>query len=720
MSLNRITAFFFTLLTLGVCAQRIELKDIWSNGKYRSNGVTSPQSMRDGKHYTAIEFGTGGFAITRYDYQTGLPVDTLLETSQVSSEIRFSPIYDFTADERQILLYSEFSPRFRYSFESIAHVYNREQGDLIQVDERPVMHPTLDPTGNRVAFVQGNNLHLFDLASKNTTALTTEGAMNKIICGSSDWVYEEEFTLVRAYEWSPDGDAIAYLRFDEEEVPEFSMDVFGDRLYPYQERFKYPKAGEQNARVTAWISNPETAESTPIALEAYDYEYIPRIQWIDNNRLALLLVNRLQNHFTWVSVDVKSGEHEILTEETAPTYIEVRDPVLFNKDGSMIFQSERSGYNHLYRRDAKGRIKAITSGDWEVTEVYGMDTEGNIYFQSAQPTPMDRRLHRVSNRGKITHLSPAGGSYGAQFSASYKYFLRDYSDANTPARFEMCTSDGSVVRVIEDNAALRSVLAGDNTPEKTLIEVPITTEDGEEITLNGWMIRPPHFHPDSTYPLLMYVYGGPGSQTVTNQWGGSNQMWFAHLAQQGMVVASVDGRGTGARGASFRDCTYKTLGKLESHDQIAAARYFGNLPYIETDQISIFGWSYGGYMSSLCLSLGADVFHSAIAVAPVTNWRYYDSIYTERYMALPGENGDGYDAHSPISHTDKIVGDLLLVHGSADDNVHYQNSMEYVRRLIQSDVDFEFMTYPDKNHGIYGGNTRLHLYRKMSNFLLEK
>lgn len=700
-------------------AQSIELRDIWSTGKYRSSGVTSPQSMNDGTHYTAVEFGTGGFAITRFDYRTGLPVDTLLETANITETAGFNPIYSFSADENKLLLHTEYSPIYRYSFESLVYTYDFKTSQIQAISPAPVMYPEFSPTGNHVAYVQNNNLHVYHLDEQKSTALTRDGEKNKLINGGGDWVYEEEFTLSRAFEWSPDGEHVAFLKFNESAVPEFSMDVYGDLLYPQQERFKYPKAGEINSTVSAWVANVESSSPQEIVLDNFEFEYIPRIYWKNSNELVLLLVNRLQNQFDWVLVNLENGSSSILFSQKSETYLEVRDPVLFTDRGEMIYQGEESGFNHIYLREVNGKTKQLTRGSWEVTAVYGMDNNGYVYYQSGQPTPMDRQLHKVSTKGKSYALSPQGGSYDAQFSSNFKYFLRNYSDANTPPIYSMCKGSGEVVRIIESNDDLRSTLTANGLPERTFIEIPIQSEEGNSLVLNGWMIKPPAFDDSKSHPLLMFVYGGPGSQTVTNAWGGSNQLWFSYLAQQGYIVVSVDGRGTGARGNAFRSCTYKTLGKIESHDQIEAAHYLAELPYVQEDQIGIFGWSYGGYMSSLCLSLGADIFSRAISVAPVTNWRYYDSIYTERYMGLPSENGEGYDAHSPISHTDKIRGDLLLVHGSADDNVHFQNSMEYVRRLVNSDVDFEFMAYPDKNHGIYGGNTRLHLYRKMSNFLLE-
>jgi len=713
--------FAIIALAMGVFtlnAQEITLEDIWSSSEFRGASVYGINSMNDGVHYTRLNYVAGGFTIIKYAYSSGDSIATLLDTREIDAEVNFSPIYSFSADESKVLLISGYEPIYRHSYSGLYFVYDLETKELTSVDPDPIMHATLSPAGNTIAFVKENNLFYRDLETEETTQITFDGEYNKIINGSGDWVYEEEFVLVRAFEWSPDGSEIAFVRFNESDVPEFSMDMFQQGLYPSQYRFKYPKAGEKNSEVSLHVYNLKKNSVGNVDLNNFQSYYIPRITWAESGRVVATVMNRLQNHLQLVNVMTKDLSTDLLFEEKADAYIEVNDYLTFTSGGDFIWVSEMDGYRHIYLYDDEGnKIRQITDGDWEVTDVYGLDSkEKNIYFQAAATSPINREVYSVSIRGgKMRTLTSRLGSNRASFSKSKDYFINYYSNSNNPQEVTLVTSKGKVVRELEMNKEYKERLKKYNLSKVERFE--FTTE--EDVDLAGYMIKPQDFDPNKTYPVFMYVYGGPGSQTTQNSWGGSNYFWFQMLAQQGYIVVSVDNRGTGARGRDFRTVTYQELGKYETEDQIATAKYLASLDYVDGERIGIFGWSYGGYMSSLCLTKGADYFKAAIAVAPVTNWRYYDTIYTERYMRTPQENESGYDDNSPINHVDKMRGSYLLVHGSADDNVHYQNTMEMVRQLVEADVEFDMFVYPDKNHGIYGGNTRLHLYRKMTNFILE-
>ena len=565
------------------------------------------------------------------------------------------------------------------------------------------------------------------LLQGNETQITTDGKYNEIINGGTDWVYEEEFGFDKGFEWSPDGSKIAYYRFDESEVKEFQMEIYGT-LYPEHQRFKYPKAGEANSLVTVHVHEINQNRTTGFYNGSETDIYIPRIKWANANTLSVQKLNRLQNELEiWMGTFLpdrpnnKSVETKVVYAEVSKTYIDIHDNITFLKDGkSFLWTSEKDGFNHIYKVDyTSGKEEQITSGEWEVTTVYGINEKtNNIYFQAAHKTPMQREVYSIDLKSKKENiLSKKDGVNYANFSNTFDYYFLHHSDANTPFTVTVqSTHLKHAPIVLEDNRMLKATLATYDISPKTFF----TVKNNDGTALNAWMIKPSDFDEKKTYPLLMFVYGGPGINTVNDKWEYGNYFWFQSLAQQGYVVVSVDARGTGYRGREFKHSTYLQLGKFETEDQIAAAKKLGAMPYIDQNRIGIFGWSYGGYMSSLCISKGADVFKSAIAVAPVTNWRYYDNIYTERFMRTPQENGKNYDSNSPINHVDKIKGNYLLIHGSADDNVHFQNAMEMANTLVEKNIPFDFMAYPNKDHGIYGGLTRLHLYNKMTQFILNK
>ena len=497
------------------------------------------------------------------------------------------------------------------------------------------------------------------------------------------------------------------------------MDMFQRELYPTQYEFRYPKAGEENSKISIHLYDTKTKITQEIAV-LEDFEYLPRLGWTkDPNSLYLLRMNRHQNHLDFLLIDATTTESRVLFTETDSYYIDIHDNTTFLNDGKhFIWTSEKSGFNHLYKVSIDdGSMQQITTGNWEVTNYHGMHADSDkIYYTSTEDGPINRSVYCINSDGKDKQkLTKKIGTNSVNFSKGMKYFINTYSTANEPPFFSLHNANGKQIRVLEDNKKLSEKMNQYAFSKKEFFSF-ITNED---ISLNGWMIKPADFDSDKQYPVLMFLYGGPGSQQVLNSWGWTNYFWHQHLAQQGYIVACIDNRGTGGRGAEFKKMTYQQLGKYETIDQIEANQYLGSLPYVDANRIGIQGWSYGGYMSSLAITKGAEVFKMAIAVAPVTNWRYYDNIYTERYMRTPQENADGYDDNSPINHVDKLKGKYLLIHGSADDNVHVQNTYEMVSALVNANKQFDLFIYPDKNHSIYGGNTRLHLYQMMTDYIKE-
>lgn len=699
----------------------IDLKDIWKDYSFSSESVRGVLSMNDGLNYTILEKGEKGIELAKYNYKKGKKVASLIlpEDLKFEGEQLKMASYEFSADEKKVLIGTEIESIYRRSSKGYYFVYDLKSKKIERLAEGDKqMYADFSPSGSKVAYVRNNNLFFKDFSTGKETQVTTDGEYNKIINGASDWVYEEELELSQAFQWSPDGNKIAFYRFDESNVKQWNMKMY-DGLYPSDYRFKYPKAGEENARVEVKIYNLEDNSTKKVDL-ATDYEYLPSIEWTeDPNTLAVISSNRHQNEVKINLVDASSGKGKTVHIEKSDTYIEMPFEVHFMKDKShFIILSEKSGYRHIYLHNIDGKLeKQVTNGAWPVTNYYGMDEkQGKIYFQSAETSPMDRNVYSIHLDGSgKKRLSSKEGTNNADFSKSFTYFINYHSTANQPNYVSLHNNSGEVIRVLKDNKKLKETLAEYEIGDKTFFKFKTSTG----VELNAWMIKPPNFSEAQKYPVFLTIYGGPGSQTVTNSWGGSNYFWHQMLAQKGYIVVSVDNRGTGARGVDFKKVTYKQLGKYETEDQIEAAKYFASLPYVDANRIGVQGWSYGGYMSSLCLLKGADYFKAAIAVAPVTNWRFYDSIYTERYMQTPQENEEGYDDNSPINHVEKLKGKYLLVHGMADDNVHLQNTTEMISALVKADKQFDLFVYPDKNHGIYGGNTRYHLYTKMTNFLLE-
>jgi len=695
----------------------ITLEDIWNNGTYSTEGVYGIRSLNDGGHYTTLQSGN----VIKYSYESGDSVDIIVAASELKVDEQRIKIdeYTFNKSETKLLLATEENPVYRHSSSYKYYAFDRTDKKLREVaNGNHVFHATFSPVSNQIAYVKDNNLFVEDLDTKTTKQVTTNGVFNEIINGMSDWVYEEEFAFTKAFQWSPDGRFIAYYEFNEKDVKEFSMTKYEGNLYPTEERFKYPKAGEENSKVKIFIYNVDRESNVRVDIGERDDIYIPRIKWTkDPTTLSILRMNRLQNRLELLFADALMGKTRVVLKEQSETYIDITDNLTFLENGQeFIWSSEKDGYHHLYLYDVAGTEKVqLTSGEWDVTAFYGVDAKGkNFYYQSAEDGPTQRHVFAASLNGNFKRkLTPNKGQNEPNFSRTNEYFINSHSNANTPPFISLITDKGKQIRVLKDNASLKAKLAAINIPQKEFFSF----KPSHGTSLNGWMIKPTNFDPAREYPVLVSIYGGPGSNTVNDSWGSKTQMWEMMLVQQDYIVVSVDNRGTGNRGRDFKHCTYKQLGKLEVEDYIETAKYLGKQEYVNAARIGMYGWSYGGYMSSLAITKGADYYSMAIAVAPVTNWRFYDSIYTERFMRTPQENAKGYDDNSPINHVDKMKGAYLLVHGTGDDNVHFQNTVEMTEALIEANKQFDLYIYPDRNHGIYGKNARLHLFTKMTDFI---
>lgn len=719
-SIKILVLFIFSSWSV-VAQQAITLEEIWS-GAFRTKGMDELNAMKNTNQYTVLNFNrnTRTTQIDLYDYATLNKVTTLIDTKN-HPELKSIDSYTFDKQEKKIMIATQSKPIFRHSFTANYFVYDIVAKKLQKFTDKAIQEPTFSPDGNSVAYAFENNLYLTNLISGVTTQITKDGKKNAIINGITDWVYEEEFSFVKAFDWNADGTKIAFIRFDETNVPEFSMDIYNEGLYPTQNVFKYPKAGEKNAEVSLHIFDVKTNNVSTINLGNYTDFYIPRIKWTNDAAvLSAQVINRHQNNLDLHFVNANTGKTKVVLNEKDAAYVEVTDNLTFLKDNSFIWTSEKDGFNHIYHYDQNGKLKKqITKGNWEVTAYYGFDEKNKIiYYQSVENGSINRDVYAVSidGKGKI-RLSSKTGTNAATFSPNFQYFINTFSSATAAPYYSLNDSKtGKEIKKIQSNEGVEEKLAKYGVSPKEFFV--LTTEKGHGF--NSWMIKPKDFSASKKYPVLMFQYSGPGSQQVANTWNGTNDYWYFMLAQKGYIVVCVDGRGTGFKGAGFKKCTYKELGKYEVEDQIDAAKVIGKYSYVDASRIGIWGWSYGGFMASNCIFQGADVFKTAIAVAPVTSWRYYDSIYTERYMQTPQENASGYDNNSPINHVNKLKGNFLLVHGTADDNVHVQNTMKMIEALVQANKQFDWAIYPDKNHGIFGGKTRLQLYTKMTNFILEK
>lgn len=697
----------------------ITLEDVFKKGTFRTSGIGAIRWMNDGQYYSARELNDGIVSLVKKDITTGETVEAIA----TSSDIGFAfGAYTFSSDERKLILPTETERIYRRSSKSIFYVYDIASKSSQQVaNGEKVMYATFSPDASKIAYVKNNNLYMATLDDMKEVQITFDGEWNKIINGNADWVYEEEFSMSKAFQWSPDGSKIAFWRFDESGVKEFNMQLWG-QLYPQDYRFKYPKAGEDNSVIELKVFDLSSKQTTTMDIGEEKDIYVPRIYWTkEEDILSMIRLNRLQNKMEILHADVNSGESQVIYSEESDTYVDAdyNDNLQYLNDGkTFIITSEKDGYKHIYQYNLDGSlVNQITSGNWEVTNLLGVDEKAKmIYFISSEKSPLERHMYSIKLNGKgKKEMTNASGTHRMNWSPDFKYYIQTLSSTASPNLITLHDGKGKEIRVMEDNSNAKKRIAQYALGEKEFF----TFQNNEGDALNGYMIKPADFDPNKKYPVLMYVYGGPGSQTVSNSWFGGRDYWHMHLANQGYIIASIDNRGTGARGKDFKHITYGILGKYEVEDQIAGGKYLASLDYTDSDRIGIWGWSYGGYMSSLSLFIGNDVFKSAIAVAPVTSWRYYDTIYTERYMSTPQLNGEGYDAYSPNSHIDQLKGNFLLIHGTGDDNVHFQNSVEMLNRLVAADKQFDTFYYPNRNHGIYGGNTTWHLYTQMTNWILE-
>lgn len=695
----------------------LTLPDIWASGKFSVKNAGTFYFLKDGQHFTRLNQN----AIYKYDLLSGDRKELVFE----GGSNLFIENYSFSADEAFILLESKIQSIYRHSYSAEYWVFDSKKKKLFPVSLNGKQQmAAFSPDGRQVAFVRDNNIFIADYSLGRELKITNDGERNKIINGVPDWVYEEEFSFARAFEWSPDGTRLAFYKFDETQVPEYSMTLFQDNLYPKYETFKYPKVGAANSLVSIHIYDLANETISRLDTGSESDQYIPRIKWTtDPNQLCVFRMNRHQNNLDLILFDVQSGTSRILLNESNTHYISIHDHLKFLADHNhFIWTSEADGYNHIYLYDMQGKlVRQITKGDWDVTSCYGVDeAKGKVYFQAARLSPLRREVYETSLKNdNIRSVLAAVGENSAIFSPTFDYLIGSHSDINTPPMHAVYKRSGEYIRLIENNSPLSAAQRKYEVQKFELFS--FTTSEG--VQLNGWMIKPGGFKPDKKYPVLMFQYGGPGYQDVLDAWFGSkhggNFWWFQKLAKEGFLIACVDGRGSGGRGESFKKMTYLQLGHFETLDQIEAAKFLGKLPYVDSKKIGIYGWSYGGYLSSLCLLKGNDVFKSAIAVAPIANWKWYDSIYTERYMRTVQENPDGYHDNSPVYFADRLKGDYLLIHGMADDNVHFQHTAEMANALIEANKHFDTYFYPNRNHGLGGGYGRLHVFTKITDFIRE-
>lgn len=727
----------FTLLCLflGVLtlqAQKVTLQDV-AQGTYRASGIYGIKPMLDGEHYTQIS--SDRKRIVKYSFKTGEEVETIFDvtTARDCSLTSFDD-YIMSPDERLILIQTETKPIYRRSFTAVYYIYNVRNNKLEPLSNNgPQQVPLFSPDGNQIAFVRNNNIYLVKLLFNNSESqVTKDGEYNKVLNGIPDWVYEEEFGFNRAFDFSADSKMLAYIRFDESAVKMFSFPWYKGmapekmqyETYPGSYDYKYPKSGMQNSLVSVHTFDIKSKVTRTMDLQLDKEDYIPRIRFTsDSEKLAIMVLNRHQNRFDLYFANPRSTLCKVAIRDEAPQYIKEQayaNIEFFDKN--IVMMSERDGYNHLYLYTIGGNlVKQITKGDFEVKDFLGWDQNANVfYYTSNEESPLRTAVYKIDAKGKKTKLSTRVGTNSAIFSHSMKYYINTYSSISTPTRITINNNQGKELKTLMDNAALKEKVARLNMPIKEFFT--FTTSDG--VKLNGWMMKPANFNPNKKYPVIMHQYSGPGSQQVIDRWNigsfSDGGMFEAYMCDKGFVMVCVDGRGTGGRGAAFEKCTYMFLGVKEAKDQVETAKYLGTLPFVDKNKIGIWGWSFGGYTTLMSMSEGTPVFRAGVAIAAPSDWKFYDTVYTERFMRTPKENGDGYAASSAILRADKLHGSLLLIHGTADDNVHFQNCAEYSEALVQANKQFDMQIYTNRNHGIAGGNTRNHLMNRVANFFMEE
>jgi dipeptidyl-peptidase-4 len=713
-----LTAVFFALCITGYAQKQITVEDFTTKNTFPQKTVRGINWMKDGKFYSTLENNK----VVKYNITTGQPVETLVDGSTLNPKIEIQD-YSFSGDEKKLLLTTDFQSIYRRSFTANYFIY-----DLTGKSVKPLSangkqsYAAFSADGSKVAFVRENNLFYVTLNDMKEVQVTDDGKFNHIINGTTDWVYEEEFSFVDGFYWSPDGKKLAYYRFDESAVREYNLQRWGKTLYPTDYRFKYPKAGEANSTVEIWIYNLDSKQKVKADIGTEKDIYIPRVKWTaDANILSIRKLNRLQNNLDIFHTNVSTGTSTVVLNEKSETFIDLEftDDLIYLADGKQfIYTTERDGYKHLYLYGMDGKlVKQITQGSFEVSQLIGLDEKTNtLYYTSTEVSPLERHIYSITLSGKKTKLSHAAGIHTINMSGDFQFYIDYHTSAVHPTVVSLFKTKGNALqKVLEDNATLAKVLDDYGFAAKEFFS--FKTIDGT--SLNGYMLKPKNFDASKQYPVLVYQYSGPGSQNVNNLWGGSHFFFHQMLTQKGYIVAVIDSRGTGGRGEQFKKLTYKQLGKYELEDHIAGAKFLSTLEYVDDSRIGIWGWSYGGYMSSLAMTKGAGTFKMGIAVAPVTNWRFYDTIYTERYLQTPQLNASGYDDNSPSTYANKLQGNFLLIHGTGDDNVHFQNSVVLQDALINAGKQFTSFYYPDKHHGIQGAQTKYHLYTMMLNYVQE-
>ena len=698
-------------------SKEVTLKEITAGAFNQKSSTGEMCSLPDGAHYTAMNAERN--MIIKYAYRTGNAVDTLFNT-QTARECNFDTFqgYMISATGHRILVWRDTEQIYRRSWKANIFDFDvrRNYVKPLTQSKSKQMIPTFSPDGRMCAYVRDNNIWIAKFDFNTETQVTTDGVPNKILNGITDWVYEEEFSVTNLMSWSEDSEHLAFVRFDESDVKEFKMQTFDGSLYPDFYKYKYPKAGEKNSDVTLHAYSVETKDIKTLKLPSDDACYIPMIKFTKNpEQLAVMTLNRHQNVFNMYYANPKSTVFRLILREENACYVdsELLKHIEFTPAG-FTYLSEKDGYTHIYQYSNTGVMKRqVTKGNWDVTAYLGTDPATKaVYYQAAEESPISRAVYKMDVKGKKTKLSTLPGTNSASFNADFTYYTNRNSSAQSPLLIAVHDAKNKQVRVLEDNNALRNKLTDYSLAKKEFIKL----HTASDIELNASILKPANFDSNKKYPVLMVQYSGPNSQQVLDSYGFD---WAQHLAANGIIVVSVDGRGTGARGEEFRKCTYQRMGLLESQDQVEAAQALGKLPYIDAKRIAIYGWSFGGYCTLMSMSTGNGTFKAGIAVAPPTDWRFYDTVYTERFMRTPNENFEGYKSTSPIQLAGQLEGKLLLVHGTADDNVHVQNSMDYAEALVQANKQFDMHIYTNRNHSIYGGNTRYHLFTKLSNFLFD-
>ncbi|MCL2245778.1 MAG: S9 family peptidase [Lentimicrobiaceae bacterium] len=710
-----------TTLSINVFAQTLTLESIFKDGVLRPEGIAGFQPMPSSDFYTV----TTKFTIDKHNFATGAYVTTLLSNdilnalSKDSLTVAKIYSYSFSKNENKMLIATDIEYLYRRISKGFYYLYDIQANKIIPVSQKEkgkISFATFSDNGEKIAFVRNLNLFYLDVKTGKEVQVTFDGKENHIINGLPDWVYEEELGVDKMFSWSPDGKCLAYTRFNESNVKEFSMTMWGE-LYPAEHKFKYPKAGEDNSVVEIYVYHTEINKSVKVDIKANEEVYYPRFFWLSNSvDLMVLQLNRFQNKLEFVKYNVLNHNYSIVFADTNPYWLNVTHNYYFlNNNNSMILTSEKDGFNHIYLVDFNGNIKQLTSGNWEVASIQYVNYKTKqIYYLSNENDPLGRNLFVVDFSGKKkTRLSKGEGWNTSTFSATGNYYRNSYATPTQPPYHTINDSKGNELRVLQDNAKLKAAMKEYNCVSKEFFQ--FTTAEG--ITMDGWMMKPADFDPSKKYPVLVYTYGGPGSVEVNKNF--NVETWYQYLTQNGYIVACADGRGSGGKGDAFQKVIYKQMGKFESDDQIAFAKYLKTISYINPNRIGIWGWSFGGYLSALSLFKGEGAFSMAISVAPVTNWRYYDNIYTERFQRTPQENPEGYDENSPVFWADKLQGKFLMVHGTADDNVHFQNAIDLATALNNAGKQYEMFFYPNKNHHITGGNTRLHLYTMMTEFIFK-